>query len=84
MSKGNESEALVAGVKKLHAFYYLEDEENFLNSAAKFLLLHEIFEELFNAAGITETLCENNPGEVSAAEARIFLGLSQESGEADE
>ena len=55
--KVSEVKALI---KCLHGIYY-QEEPNILNSPTLYIKYHQHLSKLFDYAGITETLCKNNP-----------------------
>ncbi len=54
-------EQLKKVIRCVHKGYYTGD---FLESRESFMMLHSHLSILFNYAGITETLCKNNPKEM--------------------
>lgn len=65
-------EELKALIKKLHRVYYCEDV---LENPQRYLEFHGFLQELFNYAGITDTLVSNNPNEVSPE--MVEFGIKQ-------
>lgn len=59
-------------VECIHRQYYGHD---LTNNADQYIIFHEHLSQLFNLVGITSTLVENNPNEVSPEQFKnIFTG----------
>lgn len=71
MNKAKNWEHLVFHIKRIHDIWY--NTPDLSDNPEKLLELHEELSVLFCAAGITETLEVNNPGEITVKEAKKFL-----------
>jgi hypothetical protein len=65
-------EKLKSTIRCIHGFWY---RGKFLEDPVEAIKLHSHMEDLFNFAGITETLCENNPDLMSPDEFAKQMGL---------
>jgi len=57
-------------IKALHKAYYVDEM-----TPKEFMTFHAALEDLFNYAGIENSLVENNPGEVSPNAFKAMLGI---------